>query len=420
VASRAPFLVPPPARRRSSGPPQPLYPKLHPGPGDEEKVRDHQRARLCGALIEAVCRYGYDGFSIRHLCALAGVSTRSFYSLYVGKHDCFLAAYRAICLQLRARALAGAQARTDLEAAAEGLLAALFELAGEQRRAARFLMIDCFSAGPLAVQAARENGELIDLCGELCRQAGLSVPPGWFRAAAINAVWRVARNVLLNRGGGGLAPLAPPLANYLVACHGALLALEAGGARRPRPLDGTGWPGAAAALKSCAGGGPAALIHAAFTVLAEPRPPSSELAVITRRAGLAPHRLGAATTAEELYAEAIVAAWAELERWVYQVAKPVSQRELLATLVAVLGRDPGLAHATFKQSYLLGSVGVWAREEVLERLERLLMRLDLRRWGALAPARAGALWGALVSLHADGALRREGEVVARLEVLLSG
>jgi len=81
-----------------AGPVVPLYARLPHGPhrlGQEQVVR-HQRARIHGAMVEAVAEYGYAGTSVRQVVALAGVSRRSFYEQFANKEECFLATYDVI------------------------------------------------------------------------------------------------------------------------------------------------------------------------------------------------------------------------------------------------------------------------------------------------------------------------------------
>ncbi len=58
-----------------------------------EEVARHQRARLYGAMIEAIDRQGYAATTVAQVIALAGVSRRAFYEQFANKEDCFLATY---------------------------------------------------------------------------------------------------------------------------------------------------------------------------------------------------------------------------------------------------------------------------------------------------------------------------------------
>jgi AcrR family transcriptional regulator len=65
------------------------------------EVARNQRARLYGAMIEAVSRRGYAATSIAEILALAGVSRRALYELFSNKEDCFLATYDSAVARAR-------------------------------------------------------------------------------------------------------------------------------------------------------------------------------------------------------------------------------------------------------------------------------------------------------------------------------
>jgi AcrR family transcriptional regulator len=60
---------------------------------ERSEVVLHQRARIHGALIEAVAQGGYEGTSVKQVIGLAGVSRRSFYEQFANKEECFLATF---------------------------------------------------------------------------------------------------------------------------------------------------------------------------------------------------------------------------------------------------------------------------------------------------------------------------------------
>ena len=76
----------------------PLYKRLPHGPHrlQPDEVVLNQRARIHGALIEAVAHDGYDGTSVKRVIELAGVSRRSFYEQFANKEDCFLVTFDLI------------------------------------------------------------------------------------------------------------------------------------------------------------------------------------------------------------------------------------------------------------------------------------------------------------------------------------
>jgi len=70
----------------------PLYKRLPRGPHRlaRNEVIQNQRARIHGAMVEAVAQYGYEKTSVKKVVALAGLSRRSFYEQFANKEQCFL------------------------------------------------------------------------------------------------------------------------------------------------------------------------------------------------------------------------------------------------------------------------------------------------------------------------------------------
>ena len=73
----------------------PLYHRLPHGPNGmgRDAVARNQRSRLYGGMIESVAQRGYQGTTVAHAIALAGVSRRAFYELFPNKEQCFLGAH---------------------------------------------------------------------------------------------------------------------------------------------------------------------------------------------------------------------------------------------------------------------------------------------------------------------------------------
>jgi AcrR family transcriptional regulator len=86
-----------------------MYRRLPHGPHGmgRDAVARHQRARLFGAMIEAVHRQGYKATTVAHVIALAGVSRRAFYEQFANKEDCFLGTYDIAVARAKRRMLDG-------------------------------------------------------------------------------------------------------------------------------------------------------------------------------------------------------------------------------------------------------------------------------------------------------------------------
>jgi AcrR family transcriptional regulator len=72
-----------------------MYRRLPLGPHGmaREEVARNQRARIYGAMIEAVAKHGYRATTVAELVKLAGVSRRAFYEQFANKEECFLSTY---------------------------------------------------------------------------------------------------------------------------------------------------------------------------------------------------------------------------------------------------------------------------------------------------------------------------------------
>ena len=103
-------------------------------PLTQAAVAGSQRVRLLDAVARVVADKGYGAATVADVIALAGVSRRTFYELFPGLEDCFLAAYedgmRSLFSAIRA-ALAGV-ARDDpqlrIRIAIDAYLAAMASL----------------------------------------------------------------------------------------------------------------------------------------------------------------------------------------------------------------------------------------------------------------------------------------------------
>jgi AcrR family transcriptional regulator len=128
----------------------PLYKRLPHGPHrlDRTQVVRHQRARIYGAMVEAVASSGYQETSVKQVVALAGVSRRSFYEQFANKEECFLATFDLLAGR-GLKQLSKAYLATDgsLE---DRLRAAMGELADTtrvHRKASVLVMVEAQTAG---------------------------------------------------------------------------------------------------------------------------------------------------------------------------------------------------------------------------------------------------------------------------------
>ena len=66
-----------------------------------EYVRGVQRARLLTAALDVVGEHGWEGMSVVRVTRRAGVSSRTFYKVFAGREECFLAVFDGAVERLR-------------------------------------------------------------------------------------------------------------------------------------------------------------------------------------------------------------------------------------------------------------------------------------------------------------------------------
>lgn len=167
----------------SSGEPDgiaPLYKRLPHGPHrlDREQVALHQRARIYGAMVEAIARSGYGGTSVKQVIGLAGVSRRSFYELFANKQECFLATFDLLARrEIRKVRRVYLATDGDLEARLRAVFSACAEVVRDDRNAALLLLVDAQTAGTAGMlRLCRASAVCEHLLGE-CLAGGSQAGP---------------------------------------------------------------------------------------------------------------------------------------------------------------------------------------------------------------------------------------------------
>ncbi|HWJ49775.1 MAG TPA: TetR/AcrR family transcriptional regulator [Solirubrobacteraceae bacterium] len=130
---------------------KPLYKRLPHGPHrlDRDQVILHQRARIHGAMVEAVAECGYEDTSVKQVISLAGVSRRSFYEQFSNKQESFLATFDLLAHQTAQRSR---NAYTTAEGGLEERLGSAFgqlaDTARDERKPTILVMLEAQTAGP--------------------------------------------------------------------------------------------------------------------------------------------------------------------------------------------------------------------------------------------------------------------------------
>jgi AcrR family transcriptional regulator len=132
---------------------RPIFPRLSGGPQrmSPAEISEHQRARLQGAMVEAVARHGFAGTTLRELVALAGVSRSTFYEHFENKQDCFLATFEAIVTELEARVGDAYRSGGDFRERLVAGLGAFMEVAAEEPATTSLAAVDSLTLGAAGV-----------------------------------------------------------------------------------------------------------------------------------------------------------------------------------------------------------------------------------------------------------------------------
>ncbi len=130
-------------------------------PFPPQVVAEHQRDRVIDAAIEVFAKRGYRGTTVGHLVSGAKVGVNSFYALFDGKEECFLAVYDRIVVESRERMAAAVPAATPWSEQVTAVLRALLKLIEEKPLAARIALIEVHTVGPTAW--ARHERDLDEL-----------------------------------------------------------------------------------------------------------------------------------------------------------------------------------------------------------------------------------------------------------------
>jgi AcrR family transcriptional regulator len=115
---------------------------------DREDVARNQRARLYGAMIEAISQRGYQATTVAHVIGLAGVSRRAFYELFPNKEECFLATYDIVVARARKRAVDAWVSERGWANRLHAACKALLDDAAENPNGPRLVLVEALGIGP--------------------------------------------------------------------------------------------------------------------------------------------------------------------------------------------------------------------------------------------------------------------------------
>jgi AcrR family transcriptional regulator len=177
----------------------PLYRRLPHAPHgmDRDAVARHQRARLYGAMVEAVHRQGYRATTVAHVIALAGVSRRAFYEQFANKEQCFLSTYDICVARVRKRMMDAWMAQRGWINRTHAALETLLDEEGGERKGTHLVLVDSLELG----DRGRERMQLADAAfGRLLNSAFPGSPmEGGFHRLTSRAIVGGVRHAMFKR-----------------------------------------------------------------------------------------------------------------------------------------------------------------------------------------------------------------------------
>ena len=224
----------------------PALERLRPEHGlpSRDEVGDIQRARIVSAMVEVASELGYIGAAVAPVVARAGVSRRTFYELFDGREECFLAAFEWGVAQAREAMTNAQESQRSWRERVRHALAALLGLLDSEPELARVCAIEALGAGKLVLVRRAEVLEelIVALDASAPRPRGAADKPLLTGEGVIGGAFSVihARLLELSAAAGGERPAGKDRASIareggragsvpgaLIELHGQLMALIA-------------------------------------------------------------------------------------------------------------------------------------------------------------------------------------------------
>lgn len=343
--------------------------QLSPGPGySPEQVAESQRSRLLAATVSAVSEKGYEATRVADLIEIAGISRADFYKLFENKLQCFLAALD------RVADLAGPSVLHVYDATPGpwderlgAVLDALASLVISQPAIARVAWVEVYAAGPEAIERIDSEVERVvhDAVSEAPEHT--DAPRDAIRAVIGGMRQIVHRRVREDRT-HGLVALMPELLDWIRSYRAPTLRLS----RPDRPAAGL------LPELPAAGDSRERILVAVTEIVAEKGYPAMSIGDIARRASVSRSTFYANfADKQEAFVETLVRARGlalGAAAPVFSVAPdwPRSVAAGLHALVALLVRDPALAHLGVVGAYEGGDAALESRDAALATLQAFL------------------------------------------------
>jgi AcrR family transcriptional regulator len=190
----------------------------HTTKGASSQVADIQRARILAAMVDVVSEHGAANVTVAHIVSRSGVSRRTFYELFAGREDCFLAAFDQAIARIAAVVVPAFEEERSWRAKIRAALSVLLECLESDPCTGRLLVVETLGAGLKALE--RRRGLLLQIRSfvDQGRSEGKrgDGPPPLTAEGVIGGVLSVLHSRLLDPEPGSLLGLAGPLTSMVV------------------------------------------------------------------------------------------------------------------------------------------------------------------------------------------------------------
>jgi AcrR family transcriptional regulator/DNA-binding MarR family transcriptional regulator len=110
-------------------------------------VEEIQRARILGAALQAIDRFGYTQFTVAQVIERAKVSRKTFYDVFEDREDCFVALFEQALARAQTRVEQACDRREGWRERMRAGLAAILEMIDEEPALARLCVVDALAGG---------------------------------------------------------------------------------------------------------------------------------------------------------------------------------------------------------------------------------------------------------------------------------
>lgn len=174
---------------------------------------EDERGLVLAATARLVSQEGYATLTVPRICAVAGVSRRSFDAHFDGVADCFLATLKTLSGHTLSAAAPHYLTADDWASGVHRMVVSLCRHLACDPTFAGLAFLEVFSPGPEAIQWRSEM--IAKLATMLRREAPPERRPSEFAAeASIGAMWGVIHHFVAT-GRGAQLPVAAPVLSYI-------------------------------------------------------------------------------------------------------------------------------------------------------------------------------------------------------------